>query len=1449
MIKSTTKTISRRLPTHMAGLVVLLVLFASFFFLTGQPVQSAGNPSVVVNKYFNSGSTADVVELLVIQDALDMRGMIIKDFSGNMVNDGGGKFTFTTNALWSSVRAGTLITLRNDNSAADITVGGADYNLDLGMTNATYFTSGGGAFDIATTDMLMIKAAGSGTAGVTGSIHVLAGGTAGAQFTATAVPKLIASGTSGTNQFVFANSATQSINDFDGTGATGAATGLTFGAGNNANNTAYINSLRSGPPPTPMLSINDVSHAEGNTGTTAYTFTVSLSAPAPVGGVTFDVDTADDTATTADNDYILVHTTGVTIAAGLTSANVIVQVVGDTNIEPTETFFVNVSNVVGAPVTDAQGLGTITNDDNVGSTGIVISQVYGGGGNSGATLTNDFIELFNRGNAPVSLNGWAVQYGSATGSSFTVTPLTNFTLQPGQYYLIQEAAGSGGTTALPTPDATGTIAMALGAGKIALTSDAVALSGSGCPFGPSVVDFVGYGTTANCSETAPTATLTNTTAAVRGNAGCTETDNNSADFATGDPTPHNSDDDLHVCGGPSGPTGVGAANPNPVAAGAATLLTVTVTPGTLPTSTGLAVTGNLSLIGGSSTQMFFDNATNGDVTAGDNIFSYQATVDLGTGGGIKSLPMSITDAEARAGSTHISLTVQAHDPSVSGAANPSTVAQGASVVLTATVIPGVSPDSTGLAVTGDLTAIGGSATQTFFDDGVTGGDTVAGNSVFTFTATVPGATTTGAKNLPLSVTDAQVRSGSGSISLTVTTPPAAHDPSEHLVMGNPNGATADVAFPDNYLMMKVQYALSFNNSREIPNWTSWHLDSTWRAGAPRQDDFRNDTTLPPGFHQVLGTDYSGSGFDRGHMCPSADRTSSIPDNSATFLMTNMVPQAPGNNQGPWASLENYLRTFLPNNELYIVSGGVGVGGTGSGGGTTNVLASGVTVPQKTWKVVLILPVGDNDVARVDNSTRTIAVIMPNIDSIRPDQWQKYLATIDQVETLTGYDLFSNVDPAAQTAIEAKVDAGNDTAPVTANQTRVTKANESVSVTLAATDFNVNNVFTFTIVSPPTHGSLSGSGANLSYTPTNTIYTGPDAFTYKANDGGLDSNTSTVNINILSPTAADGLVNGRITEPDGTPIAGAVVDLGGTQIRRTITDANGNYRFAGVQTQGLYTVTPSRTNYSFSPSQRSFSQQGNVTEAAFTGSPVSNAVNPLSSPEFFVRQHYLDFLGREPDESGFTFWSDQVRSCGSDVGCIERRTINVSAAYFLSIEFQQTGGLVDGLYRASYGRAPRFSEFMPDTRTVGQDVVVGTGDWEGALRANKQAFVEAFVQRAAFRAVYDQLSNDRFVADLIGHTGVSFTQTEREALVSGLDNGLLSRATVLARLAEDPRFVSAKRNEAFVTMEYFGYLRRDPDASGYQFWLNKLNQFNGNFEQAEMVKAFINSGEYRDRFPR
>jgi endonuclease G len=247
---------------------------------------------------------------------------------------------------------------------------------------------------------------------------------------------------------------------------------------------------------------------------------------------------------------------------------------------------------------------------------------------------------------------------------------------------------------------------------------------------------------------------------------------------------------------------------------------------------------------------------------------------------------------------------------------------------------------------------------------------------------------------------------------------------EHLTMGNPSNAATDINQPGNYLLDKPQYAVSYNRNLGRPNWVSWHLSSFWIGSTPRQDDFRADTTLPAGWYRVLATDYSGSGFDRGHHCPSGDRTNTVADNSATFLMTNMMPQAPDNNQGPWEVLESYCRTLVSQgNELYIIAGGSGSGGSGSNGGTTFTVASGhVGVPSQTWKVILVLPAASgNDVARVTTSTRTIAVIMPNTQGIRTNDWRSYRVSVDQVEGLTGYDFFSNVPVSTQSVIEASVD--------------------------------------------------------------------------------------------------------------------------------------------------------------------------------------------------------------------------------------------------------------------------------------------------------------------------------------------------------------------------------------------------------------------------------------------
>jgi DNA/RNA endonuclease G (NUC1) len=1064
------------------------------------------------------------------------------------------------------------------------------------------------------------------------------------------------------------------------------------------------------------------------------------------------------------------------------------------------------------------------------SSTVVISQVYGGGGNTGSTFKNDFIELINRGSSPVSLSGWSVQYASAAGTSWAVTNLTNVTLQPGQYYLVQEVQGTAGTTNLPTPDAIGSISMSATAGKVALVNSTTTLTGNGCPFGATVVDFVGFGSGTNCSEIAATPAPSNTNAVLRAGAGCTDTDNNSTDFATGAPNPRNTGSATNVCGGGStNPSGVGSANPVSVAPTGSTLLTVMVTPGTNPTSTAHTVRANLTAIGGSATQQFFNDGTNGDVTAGDNTFSYLATVANGTSGGAKSLPFTITETapQSRSGSGSISLTVLAtSNPSGTGAANPNSVLPGDISMLTVNVMPGTNPTSTGLVVTADLSSIGGSASQQFFDDGANGGDATAGDRIFTYTVTVALATDPGAKSLPFSITDTQARAGSGSIALSIQQPPppvdhivisqlyggggntgapftndyvelynptgvsfnvagwslqyasaagtswtnkqplggmiapgeyflvklgsggavgqplppaniegdinlsgttgkialvsnsinlaggcpsgldpdivdfvgygasascfegaarapapsnttalfrkangaqdtnqngtdfqtgapnprrtapivelgpwvagtepitdganapynstisidfsepvdvvgswyditctnsgthnsatvasyntfkgyhitpntsfqfgeqctvtidhtAVHDqdlddsnpntdtlfadhswtftvvaagapapyaPSVHLTMGNPSNAVADILQPNNYLMEKPTYSLSYNRDKGTPNWVSWHLEPAWFGSLARVDTFRADPAVQPDWYRVQSTDYFASGFDRGHMTPNADRDNEnrIPINQETYLMSNMVPQAPDNNQGPWANLENDLRSMLTiggEQEMYIVSGPLGVGGSGSNGGTTNAIAGGhVTVPAYTWKVVLVIPKGDNDLSRVSASSKTIAIMMPNTQGIRSNDWHQYLTTVDTVEQATGYDFFANVPDAIENAIEAGTNGDNP--PGTENEFATTAEDTPEVIRLTAVSPLPNPTFTYTIVSQPTSGILSGTGPDVTYTPGQDFH-GTDSFTFKVNDGSRNSNTSTVNITVTevndSPTATD-----------------------------------------------------------------------------------------------------------------------------------------------------------------------------------------------------------------------------------------------------------------------------------------------------------------------------------------
>ena len=261
-----------------------------------------------------------------------------------------------------------------------------------------------------------------------------------------------------------------------------------------------------------------------------------------------------------------------------------------------------------------------------------------------------------------------------------------------------------------------------------------------------------------------------------------------------------------------------------------------------------------------------------------------------------------------------------------------------------------------------------------------------------------------------------------------------------------------------------------------------------------------------------------------------------------------------------------------------------------------------------------------------------------------------------------------------------------------------------------------------------------------------------------------------------------------------------------------------------------------------------------------GAPCQNA-NAADCAEFFVSQHYRDFLNREPDPEGFEFWINEITSCGADAECIEAKRVNVSAAFFLSIEFQETGFLIYKTFVAALGPTRVGStvplildEFLRDMQLVGEGVVVRAPGWQTRLEMNKAAYFDEFVDRSNFRLDYPPtMTSAQYVNALNTNAGGALSESERDQLVNDLTNGTKTRAQVLRAVVEDPDFTKAQFNRAFVLMQYFGYLRRNPNGrpdnnfDGYNFWLAKLNQFDGDFIDAEMVKAFVTSAEYRKRF--
>ena len=392
------------------------------------------------------------------------------------------------------------------------------------------------------------------------------------------------------------------------------------------------------------------------------------------------------------------------------------------------------------------------------------------------------------------------------------------------------------------------------------------------------------------------------------------------------------------------------------------------------------------------------------------------------------------------------------------------------------------------------------------------------------------------------------------------------------------------------------------------------------------------------------------------------------------------------------------------------------------------------------------------------------------------------------------------------------------------------------------DYNVtptfsNSLFTFTPVSVLITSLSSNHVLNFVGTPANISFTG------RVTDG----------------------VNG---------LSGVLITLTAavnSQSVTAITDSNGYYTFSNIAAGLLYTISALKTNYVFTPPSQTLYIYQNTLPQTFVG----KVDNQIDHTQFFVTQHYRDFFSREPDAGGLNFWMGNVDNCTPTPQCIEPMRINVSASFFLSIEFKETGYLVERIYKAAYGDATgsstwnglhqmkvpivRFNEFLPDTQKIGAGVIVLQPGWEQLLESNKQAFMSEFVSRSRFTSAFaTNLTPAEFVDILFANAEVTPSSADRNAAIAEFGSAAntidsAARGRALRRVAENSSLAVKEFNRAFVLMQYFGYLRRNPndpqdtDYTGYDFWLTKLNQFNGNYINSEMVKAFLSSIEYRQRF--
>lgn len=704
---------------------------------------------------------------------------------------------------------------------------------------------------------------------------------------------------------------------------------------------------------------------------------------------------------------------------------------------------------------------TVTAAAPVDNGDVVISQLYGGGGNSGATYTNDFIELLNKGDNPVNLAGWSVQYAPATGSTYQVHALSG-TIQPGHYFLIQEASNAAVGATLPTADLSDGLNLSGTTGKVILARTTTAQSTS-CPT-TLVVDMVGYGSSANCSASTDwkgsTATLSNTTAAFRKGDGCTNTGNAANDFTVATPTPRNSASPQKRCAAVTPPpsvhfselhydnSGTDVNEKIEIAGPAGTDLTgwsvVLYGGDATPTfsaysTTDLGVT--IPATCGANGVVVIDYGVNGIKNAKFNgtgnpagmalvdnngqvveFLSYEGTFTAldGPAAGRLSVDMGVAEEPAPAAGNSL----HRDDLGVWQPAAPQDF--GACNTVNATPPPATNTITfTGRLATDQPLPVG-FEDQLFASEKNSSGVTVTG-ATFTWLALTPAIATIDADGVIRAVSAGtatfQATAGDGtaatySLQMASLSFSTTADWSGNLEFGTPT----DNNPADDHIITHDQFTSSYSYEKNTPNWVSAKIDAShYGSGSDRCDCFTFDPAVPSNLYFTTNA-YTGVGsiWNRGHLLRSADVEATPSDNAIAYYFSNIAPQSAQMNQGPWAVEENFIGDLAKNGgkDVYEIMGVTGSQGTLKG------IVGAPVIPQWFWKVAVIVPHGTK-LANIhrDDDLQVIAVLMPNVANVNAD-WTTYKTTVDAIEALSGYDLLNALPLDIQAVVES-----NDRPPV------------------------------------------------------------------------------------------------------------------------------------------------------------------------------------------------------------------------------------------------------------------------------------------------------------------------------------------------------------------------------------------------------------------------------------